>query len=57
MTDPGTTAPSETPLPPPSEQLPDLSDQAPTGTLVLMTFFLAAMAALWILVYRLLLER
>ena len=57
MTDPGTSAPTQTPPPPPSEQLPDLSSQAPTGTLVLMTFFLAAMAALWILVYRLLLER
>ncbi len=31
--------------------------QAPTGTLVLMVLFLAATAGLWILVYRLLLER
>jgi len=37
--------------------LPDPSTQAPTGTLVLMLLFLAAMGALWMLVYRLLLNR
>ncbi len=56
MTD--ATPPQESrPGPPDRADLPDPSTQAPTGTLVLMLIFLAAMAGLWILVYRLLLER
>ncbi len=56
MTD--ATPPREPPPRPPDRgELPDPSSQAPTGTLVLMLIFLAAMAGLWILVYRLLLER
>ena len=56
MTD--STPPQESrPRPADRAGLPDPSTQAPTGTLVLMLVFLAAMAGLWILVYRLLLER
>jgi LPXTG-motif cell wall-anchored protein len=55
VTEPG--APERRPQPPKDAQLPDTGEQAPAGTLVLMLIFLAAIAGLWILVYRLLLER
>jgi len=35
----------------------DVADATPTGTVVLMPLFLAAIAAFWIVMYRLLLER